>query len=48
MQAPLDVLVERGSAVALIGGQLVWLAVAFTIARLVQHRALRRLVIQGG
>jgi ABC-2 type transport system permease protein len=48
MQAPLDVLVERGSAVALIGGQLVWLAVVFTIARLVQHRALRRLVIQGG
>jgi ABC-2 type transport system permease protein len=48
MQAPLDVLVERGSAAALIGGQLAWLVVVFTVARLVQRRALRRLVIQGG
>lgn len=48
MQAPLDVLVERGSAAALMGGQLAWLVVVFTVARLVQRRALRRLVIQGG
>lgn len=48
MQAPLDVLVERGSAAALLGGQLAWLVVVFTVARLVQRRALQRLVIQGG
>jgi ABC-2 type transport system permease protein len=48
MQAPLDVLVERGSAAALIGGQLAWLVVVFTVARVVQRRALKRLVIQGG
>jgi ABC-2 type transport system permease protein len=51
MQAPLDVLVERGGtghAVLLVAGQLAWLAVVVALARLVQRRALRRLVIQGG
>jgi ABC-2 type transport system permease protein len=48
MQAPLDVLVERGSALVLIAGQTTWLITAVTVARIVQHRALRRLVIQGG
>jgi ABC-2 type transport system permease protein len=51
MQAPLDVLVERGGtghAGLLIAGQLGWLAVIVGVARLVQRRAFRRLVIQGG
>jgi ABC-2 type transport system permease protein len=51
MQAPLDVLVERGGpghALLVVTGQLFWLAVMIAIGRLVQLRALRRLVIQGG
>jgi ABC-2 type transport system permease protein len=51
MQAPLDVLVERGGgghAVVLIAGQLAWLTVLLALGRLVQRNALRRLVIQGG
>jgi ABC-2 type transport system permease protein len=51
MQAPLDVLVERGGtghALVLIAGQLAWLAIVTGLARLVQRHALRRLVIQGG
>ncbi len=51
MQAPLDVLVERGGAGhagVLLAGQLAWLGVLVGLGRLVQHRALRRLVIQGG
>jgi ABC-2 type transport system permease protein len=51
LQAPLDVLVERGGpghALLLIGGQVAWLGIVTTVARLVQRRALRRLVIQGG
>jgi ABC-2 type transport system permease protein len=51
LQAPLDVLVERGGtghAAALLAGQLAWTAVLVVAARSVQRRALRRLVIQGG
>jgi ABC-2 type transport system permease protein len=51
MQAPLDVLVERGGAGhagLLIAVQVGWLAIVVALARLVQRRALRRLVIQGG
>ncbi len=51
LQAPLDVLVERGGtghAAVLIAGQAAWFAVAVGVARLVQRRALVRLVIQGG
>jgi ABC-2 type transport system permease protein len=51
MQAPLDVLVERGGgghAAVLIAGQLAWLAVVLALGRVVQRNALRRLVIQGG
>ncbi|MGH3757976.1 hypothetical protein [Actinophytocola sp.] len=51
MQAPLDVLVERGGsgqAGLLIAGQLARLAATVALGRVVQRRALRRLVIQGG
>jgi viologen exporter family transport system permease protein len=51
LQAPLDVLVERGGtghSLALVAGQAVWMLVMIGVARAVQRRALRRLVIQGG
>jgi viologen exporter family transport system permease protein len=51
MQAPLDVLVERGGpghAAAAVAGQLVWLGLVVAAGRALQRRALRRLVIQGG
>lgn len=51
MQAPLDVLVERGGTghgLVLIAGQVTWLVVAVGVGRVVQRRALRRLVLQGG
>jgi viologen exporter family transport system permease protein len=51
MQAPLDVLVEHGSApvqLGVIAGQAAWAAVLLGICWHVQRRAERRLVIQGG
>lgn len=48
LQAPLDVLVDRGPTAAMVAGQVVWLLVMVAVARVVQRRALRRLVIQGG
>ena len=48
LQAPLDVLVQRGPPGPPLAGQLAWLAVSVALARVVQRRALRRLVIQGG
>lgn len=51
MQAPLDVLVERGGTghgLVLVAGQAAWLAVVVGVGRVVQRRALRRLVVQGG
>jgi ABC-2 type transport system permease protein len=51
LQAPLDVLVERGGTghgLVLVAGQVAWLVVAVGVARVVQRRALRRLVVQGG
>lgn len=51
LQAPLDVVVERGGTghgVLLVAGQAVWVLVAIGLARVVQTRALRKLVIQGG
>jgi len=51
LQAPLDVLVERGdlaSRAAVIAGQAAWAVVLFGLAVLVQRRAERKLVIQGG
>jgi ABC-2 type transport system permease protein len=47
VQAPVDILVERGSP-ALIGGQLVWVVLALALAGYVQRRGERRLVVQGG
>jgi ABC-2 type transport system permease protein len=51
MQVPLDVLVERhsmGVTLASIAGQVGWAAVMITVARVVQRRAERKVVIQGG
>jgi len=51
LQAPLDVLVERGGighGLVLIAGQVAWLVVLVGLGRIVQRRALRRLVVQGG
>jgi ABC-2 type transport system permease protein len=51
LQASLDVAVERGGlghGVVLVAGQAAWVLVTVGLARVVQRRALRRLVIQGG
>jgi ABC-2 type transport system permease protein len=51
LQAPLDVVVERGGTghgLLLVAGQVAWVLVVCRLARSVQRRALRRLVIQGG
>jgi ABC-2 type transport system permease protein len=48
LQVPLDILVERYETGAAVAGQLAWVVVMLSLARLVQRRAERRLVIQGG
>ena len=51
MQTPADVLVERDPVPlqsGLVGLQLIWVVVLLGLARLVQRRAQRRLVAQGG
>lgn len=51
LQAPLDVLVERDPApvqFGLVGIQAIWAAVILLACRVVQRRAERRLVVQGG
>lgn len=51
LQAPLDVLVERGSwtvRLAEVAGQAVWAVVMLALCVYVQRRAERKLVIQGG
>nr|WP_229400320.1 ABC-2 family transporter protein [Micromonospora okii] len=51
MQTPLDVLVERGPGAAqagLVAVQAGWAAALLALCRLVQRRAERRLVVQGG
>lgn len=50
-QAPIDVVLERGGAdhqLLLVAGQVVAAAALLATCRLVQRRAVRRLVIQGG
>ncbi|MDR7321708.1 MULTISPECIES: ABC transporter permease [Catenuloplanes] len=50
-QAPLDVLVERDPTpvqLGIVGLQAVWAVIMLLLCRLVQRRAERRLVIQGG
>lgn len=51
LQAPLDVLVERGTTGSLLGlvaGQAAWAAALLVLCRAVQRRAERKLVVQGG
>lgn len=48
VQTPIDVLTERGPAGPAIARQVAWAVVALLAARLVQRRAERRLVVQGG
>lgn len=51
LQAPVDILVERGDQAhqwLLLGDQAVWAVVVLALCVLVQHRAERRLVVQGG
>ncbi|MEV0154574.1 ABC-2 family transporter protein [Micromonospora sp. NPDC050686] len=51
LQTPLDVLVERDPAptqLALVGLQLGWAVALLALCRLVQRRAERRMVVQGG
>jgi ABC-2 type transport system permease protein len=51
IQVPADVLIERHTlplTVAMVGGQAAWAAVMLALAWVVQRRAERRLVIQGG
>lgn len=50
-QGPLDIVVERGSAadqVGILAIQLAWATVALVACHLVQRRAVRKLVVQGG
>jgi ABC-2 type transport system permease protein len=51
LQTPLDVAAERDSPAlqaALVALQAVWAVIMLALARLVQHRAERKLVLQGG
>ncbi|MFI6129004.1 ABC transporter permease [Micromonospora sp. NPDC051141] len=51
LQVPLDVLVERepmSTGLGLVGLQLGWAVLLLALCRLVQRRAERRLVVQGG
>src|SRR5439155_20986226 len=51
LQAPLDVLVERGGTghgLVPLAGQAAWLAIMAGLCRVVQRRAVRALVVQGG
>ncbi len=51
LQAPLDVIVERGSTAHLLGlvaGQAVWALALLGLCWYVQHRAVAKIVIQGG
>jgi ABC-2 type transport system permease protein len=51
LQAPLDVIVERGSLrvlLGLVGGQAAWAAALLGLCWFVQQRATAKLVVQGG
>jgi viologen exporter family transport system permease protein len=48
LQAPIDVIIERGNTLATLGDQLAWAVVVLAVAALVQRSAERRLVVQGG
>jgi ABC-2 type transport system permease protein len=48
MQVPLDIVVERVEPTHLLGVQLGWVVATLALARVVQRRGVRTLVIQGG
>lgn len=48
LQAPVDVLIERGNTLLTLGNQVLWVVVVLAVAVLAQRRAERRLVVQGG
>jgi ABC-2 type transport system permease protein len=47
-QIPIDVFLERGSALDHLAAQAVWAVLLFALGRVVLHRGIRRLVVQGG
>ena len=48
LQLPIEVLLEKGSAVEHLAVQAMWAVVMVTLAQVVLHAAERRLVVQGG
>lgn len=48
LQTPIDVFSERGPTAALLGHQVLWLAVTFAAGQIALARATRKLVVQGG
>jgi ABC-2 type transport system permease protein len=48
LQTPIDVFTERGNTAALLGHQLLWLAVVVGVGRIALARGTRKLVVQGG
>lgn len=48
LQAPIDIAIDRGSVLPLLGHQLAWAATLLAAGHFVLARAVRTLVIQGG
>lgn len=48
LQAPVNVVIERGNPLLVLGDQSLWAVVVLAVAVLMQRRAERRLVVQGG
>ncbi|MGW4111958.1 ABC transporter permease [Actinosynnema sp. NPDC004786] len=48
LQAPVEVFLERGSPWPLLAGQAAWAVAVLAAGHLVLHRAVRKVVVQGG
>ena len=48
IQATADIVVERGDPLLLLGGQVAWAVALLALCGVVQRRATRKLVVQGG